>query len=116
MEEGKRSSSSQKEFKEFKQNCRNICQDFGKLMLNVLYQYLDLNNILDPSQSGFRPGHSTINQLLSTGHSIFKAFDRNPTLEDRSVYPDISKVLIGSGMRALYKNCIVEAFLANYSP
>ena len=43
------------------------------------------------NQSGFRPGDSTINQLLSITHSIFEAFDCNPSLEVRSVYLDISK-------------------------
>ena len=47
--------------------------------------------MLNPNQSGFRPGDSTITQLLSITHSIFYAFDCNPTLEVRSVYLDISK-------------------------
>ena len=47
--------------------------------------------MLDPNQSGFRPGDSTINQLLSITQTIFKAFDCNPTLDVRSVYLDISK-------------------------
>ena len=46
---------------------------------------------MNPNQSGFRPCDSTINQLLSITHSIFTAFDCNPTLEVRSVYLDISK-------------------------
>ena len=32
-----------------------------------------------------------MNQLLSITHSIFEAFDCNPTLEVRSIYLDISK-------------------------
>ena len=48
-------------------------------------------SFLNPNQSGFRPGDLTINQLLSITHSIFEAFDCNPTLEVRSVYLDISK-------------------------
>ena len=40
---------------------------------------------------GFRPGDSTINQLLPIVNSIFQASDCNPTLDDRSVYLDISK-------------------------
>ena len=36
-------------------------------------------------------GDSTINQLLSKTHTIFKAFDCNPPCDVRSVYLDISK-------------------------
>ena len=62
-----------------------------KLMYNSLYSHLVLCNLLDPNQSGFHPGDLTINQLLSITHTIFKAFDCNPTLDVRSVYLDISK-------------------------
>ena len=48
-------------------------------------------NFLNPNQSGFHPGDSTINQLISITHSIFEAFGCNPTFEVRSVYLDISK-------------------------
>ena len=44
-----------------------------------------------PNQSGFRPGDSNINQLISITHTIFKAFDCNPPLHVCSVYLDISK-------------------------
>ena len=47
--------------------------------------------MLNPNQSGFRPGDSTINQLISITHTIFGAFDCNPPLDVRSVYLDISK-------------------------
>ena len=49
------------------------------------------HQILDPNQSDFRPGDSTVNQLLSITHTIFKAFDCNPPLDVRSVHLDISK-------------------------
>ena len=60
-------------------------------LYDSLYSHLVSCNLLDPNQSGFRPGDSTINQLLSITHTIFKAFDCNPTLDVRSVYLDISK-------------------------
>ena len=41
--------------------------------------------------TGFRPGDSKVNQLISITHTIFKAFDCNPSLDVRSVYLDISK-------------------------
>ena len=62
-----------------------------KLIFDSLYSHLTSENFLNPNQSGFRPCDSTINQLLSITHSIFEAFDCNPTLEVRSIYLDISK-------------------------
>ena len=56
-------------------------------MFDCLYANLNVNN----NQPGFRPGDSTINQLLSIVHTIFTAFDCNPTLDVRSVFLDISK-------------------------
>ena len=62
-----------------------------KLMYDSLYSHLVSCRLLNPNQSGFRPGDSTINQLISITHTIFKAFDCNPPLDVRSVYLDISK-------------------------
>ena len=62
-----------------------------KLMYDSLYSHLAKHELLNPNQSGFRPGDSTINQLISISHTTFKAFDCNPPLDVRSVYLDISK-------------------------
>ena len=62
-----------------------------KLIYDSLYSHLISHELLNPNQSGFRPGDSTVNQLLSITHTIFKAFDCNPPLDVRSVYLDISK-------------------------
>ena len=62
-----------------------------KLMYDSLYSHLVSCNLLNPNLSGFRPGDSTINQLISITHTIFQAFDCNPPLDLRSVYLDISK-------------------------
>ena len=62
-----------------------------KLMYDSLYSHLDSCDLLNPNQSGFCPGDSTVNQLISIIHTIFKAFDCNPPLDVRSVYLDISK-------------------------
>ena len=62
-----------------------------KLIYDSLYSYLASHELLNPNQSGFRPGDSTVNQLLSITHTIFQAFDCNPPLDVRSVYLDISK-------------------------
>ena len=62
-----------------------------KLIYDSLYSHLTSCDLLNPCQSGFRHGDSTINQLLSITHTIFKAFDCNPPCDVRSVYLDISK-------------------------
>ena len=87
-----------------KKNCKNSKKNyrpisllpifgkiFEKLIFDSLYQHLEIFGLLNPNQSGFRPGDSTINQLLSIVNSIFTAFDSNPPLDVRSVYLDISK-------------------------
>ena len=47
------------------------------------------NDFISPKQSGFRPGDSCSNQLLSIAHEIFSAFDDGH--EKRDVIPNISK-------------------------
>ena len=47
--------------------------------------------LLQKSQSGFRPGDSTTNQLLYLVDEIHQAFDSTECLEIRAVFLDISK-------------------------
>ena len=54
-----------------------------------MFKYFLDNNLLSPKQSGFRPGDSCINQLLSITHDIFNSFDNS--LEVRGIFLDISK-------------------------
>ena len=51
--------------------------------------FFSKNNLLFPNHSGFRPGNSCINQLLSINHEILSAF--NMRLEVRGIFLDISK-------------------------
>ena len=62
-----------------------------KLIYDSLYSHLRLCGILNPNQSGFRPGDSAINQLISITHTIFSAFDCSPPLDVRSIFLDIFK-------------------------
>ena len=64
---------------------------FEKLVYDSLYSHLVSFDLLNPNQSGFRPGDSTINQLIAITHTIFQVFDCSPPLDVRSVYLDISK-------------------------
>ena len=50
---------------------------------------MDSNSLLSSKQSGFRPGDSCINQLLSITHGIYQSYDEG--LETRGVFLDISK-------------------------
>ena len=52
---------------------------------------LDVNQLLNPNQSGFMPGDSCIHQLISVIHERYASFDANPSLEVRGVFLDISK-------------------------
>ena len=64
---------------------------FEKVLFDEIYQHLCENGLLVQQQSGFRPGDSTINQLLSITQNIYKAFEACPTLETRAVFLDLSK-------------------------
>ena len=54
-----------------------------------MFSFLLESNLVSPNQSGFKPGDSCINQLLSITHEIFQSFDEG--FEVRSVFLDISK-------------------------
>ena len=60
-------------------------------MFDAIYEFLCENQLLTPNQSGFRPGDSTINQLLSITHKIYSAFEEFPSRETRAIFLDISK-------------------------
>ena len=68
--------------------CANV---FERLIFNSLFNYFIENNLLSPHQSGFIPGDSCVQQLISITHEIYNAFDCNPSLEVRGVFLDISK-------------------------
>ena len=51
--------------------------------------FLD-KGLISANQSGFKPGDSCINQLLSITHNIYKSFD-DGCYEIRGVFLDMSK-------------------------
>ena len=53
-----------------------------------MYEFFTENNLISPNQSGFKPGDSCINQLLSITHEIYKSFDDGLF---RGIFFDISK-------------------------
>ena len=69
----------------------SICEKiFEKNIFNYIFLLLKNNNLLTPKQSSFRINDSWVNELLSIFHSIYSDFDRNPTLEIRGIFLDIS--------------------------
>ena len=67
-----------------------ICgKKFERLIFNVMFRFLNKNNLISSNQSGFRPGDSSIYQLLSITHEIYKSFEDG--FEVRGVVLDISK-------------------------
>ena len=62
---------------------------FERLIYNSLFEFFIANELISSNQSGFKPGDSCINQLLSITHEIFKSFDDG--YEVRGAFLDISK-------------------------
>lgn len=63
-----------------------ICE---KIVFIRLYNFLLEIHFLNPFQSGFRPGDSTVNQLVFIVHKIYEALEQGK--EARMVFLDISK-------------------------
>ena len=59
------------------------------VLYNSLFNFLNQNYLTSPAQSGFRPGGSCINQLLSITHEIYYSMDEG--CEIYGVFLDISK-------------------------
>ena len=68
-----------------------LAKVFERIIFKNLYNYFISNNLITKNQSGFRPGDSCTNQLLSLVHEIHTAFDNRKSLEVRSVFLDMSK-------------------------
>ena len=62
---------------------------FEKIIFDEICEHLTVNKLLSDKQSGFQPGDSNINQLLSITHEIYDAFEHHH--DTRAVFLDISK-------------------------
>ena len=62
---------------------------FERLIYNNHCEYFIDNDLISRNQSGFKPGDSYINQLISITHEIYESFDDG--FEVRGVFLDISK-------------------------
>ena len=119
-----------KESRQIKKNYRpisllRICgKIFEKVIFDAIYEHLTDNQLLTPNQSGFRPGDSTVNQLLYITHRIYAAFEEFPSRETRAVFLDISKAfdkVWHDGLILKLKNhgisgpllALIESYLSN---
>ena len=73
--------------------------------------FLD-KGLISANQSGFKPGDSSINQLLSTTYNIYKSFDDG--FEVWGVFLIFQKHLIKSGTTVLYSNYKKMEYRATY--
>ena len=64
---------------------------FERLIFNSIYNYLLTNKLLSPCQSGFKPGDSCADQLISITHEILSSLDNYKPFETRGVFLDMSK-------------------------
>ena len=62
---------------------------FERLLYNEMLHFFITNHLISMNQSGFKPGDSCINQLLSITHGIYASLDEG--YEVRGVFLDISK-------------------------
>ena len=54
-----------------------------------MFEFFTKNDLISHNQSGFKPGDSSINQLLSITHEVYKWFDDG--CDVYSVFLDMSK-------------------------
>ena len=62
---------------------------FERIIYNNIFEYLTTNKLISDNQSGFKPGESCVNQLLSITHEIYHSLDNG--LEVKGFFLDISK-------------------------
>ena len=60
-----------------------------KIIFDNVYIFLNNNNLISKHQSGFKPGDSTICQLISITSTIYETFEKHD--ETRAIFLDISK-------------------------
>ena len=97
---GKRTPIHKKESRQLKKTTDryhyylSVVKFLRKLFLTPCIRHFTDNQLLTPNQSGFRPGDSTINQLLYITQKISTAFEDFPSRQTRAVFLDISKAFV----------------------
>ena len=62
---------------------------FERLLYDSMFKFFTENNLISPNQSGFKPGGSFVNKILSITHQTFKSLDNGHDVY--SVFLDMSK-------------------------
>ena len=57
------------------------CKTMERLVAQALFEYFELHNILTTAQFGFRPGRSTLDQLLLVYNKVTSWFDASQTVD-----------------------------------
>ena len=81
-------------------------------MFNKIFNFFIENKLFSSNQSGFKPGDSCINQLLSITHEIYKSFDVDSKLEASSLINQ--KHLMRCGVMVSSKNKIKMEYQGIY--
>ena len=68
---------------------------FELRIFDAIYSHLCDHKLLPENHSGFRPGDSTINQLLLITQKIYSGFKELPSMETRASLLDLSKRIDG---------------------
>ena len=81
-----------------------ICSKiFERIIFNEIFRFFIKNDLISQHQSGFKPGDSCINQLLSITHEIYQSFDEG--FDVCSVYfSTYLRPLIKYGTMVLFSN------------
>ena len=106
-----------KENRQSKQNYRPVSllpifgKIFEKIIFDVLYCHLCDQGLITQHQSGFRPGDSTINQLLSITQKIYSALKKFPPKKHEQSFWTCLRHLIEFGMRGYFISSNVVVYL-----
>ena len=65
-----------------------VSKMFERIILSRLFFFLEPNSILSPGQAGFRPGRSTLDQILYLSQSISDGFNK-PRPGSRTILSNI---------------------------
>ena len=66
----------------------SISKLYEKIIFNSIFSHVSQYNLIYENQSGFLPGHSTVDQLLAITSLIFDNFNKN--LDVRAIFLDIA--------------------------
>ena len=90
-----------------------ICSKiFEKLIYDDMFNFFISNNLITQHQSGFMPGDSTINQLLSITTEIYNAFENYE--ETRALFLDLSKAFDKVYTKVKYSNLNKTVFKTTF--